>query len=254
MSTLLIMLAAVICIGYLISPLAGFSTLQILSRRIDSRYHHTSITIPPTSYCNTQRLSNYNDRELSQYWRIVQRTSTCTYAVFQDDDCEDLCDDFGEDFKPPSPKKKEVIVSNYLPPHTNTKDTSIECEDLCEDLDTDDYSAPSTTYQVASIKKHTNEEKSKSKALWWVDEEGLDTCKTCNGAGKCTCRFCGGTTFLSGVGGDTDALFVEGIGKDCPVCDEGLETCHKCAGTGYIFSWSPPEKHMNQTQPYSLHP
>ena len=250
MNTLLIMLAAVVCIGYLISPLAGFSTLQILSRRIDSRYHHTSSTIPSTSYCNTQRLSNhYNDRELSQYWRIVQRTSTCTYAVFQDDDCEDLCDDFGEDFKPPSHKKKEVVESSYLPPPTNTKDTSIECEDLCEDLDTDDFSAPSTTYQVASIKKPTKE-KSKSKALWWVDEEGLDTCKTCNGSGKCTCRFCGGTTFLSGVGGDTDALFVEGIGKDCPVCDDGLETCHECAGTGYIFSWSPPEEHKN----HSLHP
>ena len=59
------------------------------------------------------------------------------------------------------------------------------------------------------------------------------------------------TDFLSAIGGETDALFYEGIGKDCPVCNDGKETCHECAGTGYIFSWT---QSLAKNQTTSMHP
>eukprot|EP01083_Nonionella_stella_P048186 129004_1 len=72
----------------------------------------------------------------------------------------------------------------------------------------------------------------------WQPEAGPDTCETCNGRGKQRCRFCGGTQFLSAMGGDTDELFYEGMGHNCPVCNDGKEVCHECSGTGYVFTWS----------------
>lgn len=150
-----------------------------------------------------------------------QRTLTCATAIFQDEDCEDLCGAFGEDFtaaasldqvEDDTATKSQVKVNSYAPPR---------------------------------LSRHT------PRALWWT-EEGLDKCKTCHGSGEQTCRFCGGTDFLSAIGGETDALFTEGIGKDCPVCNDGIESCNKCAGTGSIFTWSPPEPDRDRTN--SLHP
>lgn len=74
-------------------------------------------------------------------------------------------------------------------------------------------------------------------------------CESCSGSGKQICRFCGGTDFLSAIGGETNALFMEGVGKDCPVCRDGNEVCHECAGTGIVFSWKREMGYNN-----SLHP
>lgn len=88
----------------------------------------------------------------------------------------------------------------------------------------------------------------RSRALWWADP-GPDKCTTCQGGGEITCRFCGGTSMMSAIGGDTNTLFYEGIGKDCPVCDDGVEVCNRCAGTGWVFSWS-----IDRNRTDSVHP
>ncbi len=80
-------------------------------------------------------------------------------------------------------------------------------------------------------------------------ETGPEKFKSCAGKGEQTCRFCGETDFLSAIVGETDALFYESIGKDCPVCGDGLDICHECAVTGFVFSWS-----QNRNQTASLHP
>ncbi|KAL9188283.1 hypothetical protein ACHAXT_006661 [Thalassiosira profunda] len=130
-------------------------------------------------------------------------TTSCRYAMFEDDDCEDLCGAFGEDASPvPLNKTEDVAAAN-----------------------------------TRSIQRPRRPRR--TRALWWVGNPGPNECKTCNGSGAQTCRFCGGTDFLSAIGGETDALFYEGIGKDCPVCSDGQETCTSCAGTGWVaFSWS----------------
>ncbi|KAL7546888.1 hypothetical protein ACHAWF_010217 [Thalassiosira exigua] len=138
--------------------------------------------------------------------RITAASTACAYGVFQDDDCEDLCGAFGEDSSTSS--LRDV-----------GKDAAMR-----EEVEPSAYS---------SLRKFR-----RSRALWWEDP-GPNKCDTCEGSGEQTCRFCGGTEFLSGIGGETDALFYEGVGKDCPVCDTGLEVCQKCAGTGWVFSWSP---------------
>ena len=154
----------------------------------------------------------------SRHISITSRTTAlCTYAIFQDDDCEDLCEDFGDDFSAPTIE-------------TLTKST--------------------ISHNTVNVKSKPR----RSRPLWWTDPSGLDQCKTCN-KGEQMCRFCGGTDFLSAIGGSTDALFMEGIGQDCPVCRDGSEVCGECAGTGVIFTWSPPNLDLsNQTSTYSLHP
>lgn len=134
---------------------------------------------------------------------IGQRSpsTTCTYALFEDEECEDLCGAFEDD-----------ISSAHV---INSKEEA-----------------------VLKSQRYTSQTVRRTQALWSSDS-GPDKCTTCDGSGGQTCRFCGGTHFLSGMGGETDALFTEGIGKDCPVCDDdGLESCEKCAGTGFFFSWS----------------
>ena len=139
-------------------------------------------------------------------------SSTCTFAVFVDDDCEDLCGAFafGDDSMAATPNELE-----------------------------EDFAKISNTPQRAPRR---------SRALWWPDAEP-DKCSSCEGTGEMTCRFCGGTSMMSAIGGDTDALFIEGIGNDCPVCNDGAEACHKCAGTGFVFSWSKARNRTDSLQP-----
>lgn len=170
--SLIIML--IVCLGFAILPIKAFSTGKFSPRR---------------------------------------PTSTCTlFAVFVDDDCEDLCGDFpfGDDSMAATPEK------------------------IKED--------------ITKISNSQQRAPRRSRALWWPDSEP-DKCASCEGSGGMTCRFCEGTSMMSAIGGDTDALFYEGIGKDCPVCNDGVEACQKCAGTGFVFSWS---KAINCTE--SLHP
>ena len=157
----LIILVVCVC---LISLLDAFSTSKLLHRRPITYGRGCTSTSPTLSY--TDRLSNNNnnnhDDELSSYWRIVHRTSTCTYAVFQDDDCEDLCSDFGDDFSAPT-------ASLEVPTPTKEK--------------------------VKSVISHTmsSPRPRKTRALWWTDPTGLTECKSCHGDGDQICRFCGGT-------------------------------------------------------------
>lgn len=169
----LLMIVMLLCADYLIIPLQSFATGKFSSRRVSG-------------------------------WRSTP--ITCTYAVFQDNECEDLCAAFGEESSTAPLNKVEEEKAS--------------------------------TGRVKSTMSYTSQSlPRRPRALWWT-ETGPDKCKSCAGSGEQTCRFCGGTDFLSAIGGETDALFYDGIGKDCPVCNDGLEVCHKCTGTGWVFSWS----------------
>jgi len=152
-------------------------------------------------------------------WRA--RSTTGTYALFQDEDCEDLCDAFGE------------------------ADASIA--QLSEVGNQVEEEIASKRRELTTRASPSGRRPRRTQALWHT-EQGQEKCKPCNGSGETTCRFCGGTDFLSGIGGETDALFLEGIGKNCPVCDDGVEVCQTCAGTGQIFSWSRAMNHTNSLQ------
>jgi len=142
------------------------------------------------------------------------RTSSRTHAFFYDEDCEDLCGD------------------SSIPSPSDIEDEKATKERV-----------KSTISHISPIRQRKG-----PRALWWAGES-CDKCKTCAGSGEQTCRFCGGIDFLSAIGGETDALSCEGIGKDCPVCDDGLEDCQGCAGTGIIFSRS-----RDKSRTGSLHP
>ena len=101
-----------------------------------------------------------------------------------------------------------------------------ECEDLC--LNVED--PPQKTVEV----KRAPMPRRVRRALWWSGSEP-EKCGACGGTGEQVCRFCHGTGFLSAVGGNEDALLYEGIGKKCPVCEDGVEPCTTCAGTGYVL-------------------
>jgi len=152
-------------------------------------------------------------------WR--GRSTTCTYALFHDEDCEDLCGPFGE---------ADALMAQL---------SEVE-EQMKEEI-------ASKRRELTS--RASRRPSQRTRALWWK-EQGEDKCKPCNGSGGMTCRFCGTTDFVSAIGGVTDALSSEGIGKTCPVCEDGIEVCHTCAGTGQIlFSWKRDMHHTN-----SLHP
>ena len=177
---------AMICAGYIASPLRAFS------------------------------LSSMGK---SQHRRTIgcRGSTTSTFAIFQDDDCEDLCDAFGA-----------------MP-------TGASMKKLSEDGVDSRMMSKSYALTIRTPPR-------RSCALWWADP-GPDQCITCQGGGEITCRFCGGTSMMSAIGGDTNTLFYEGIGKDCPVCDDGVEVCNRCAGTGWVFSWS-----IDRNRTDSVHP
>mmetsp|Transcript_20496 Transcript_20496/g.38675 ORF Transcript_20496/g.38675 Transcript_20496/m.38675 type:complete len:215 (+) Transcript_20496:455-1099(+) len=191
----------------IIPPLQAFSTVKFSSRRVIG-WRSTSSS-PPSS------------------------PSTCNAVMFQDEDCEDLCDAFGVD------DSLTETLSNNINTQEKKETTTTERE-------------KSTISHDTSQKSISRPRRTTPKALWY-SEEGMHECESCNGSGEQTCRFCGGTHFLSAMGGETDALFLEGIGKDCPVCnDDGVEVCNACAGTGVVFKWSPPSLSRNHTG--SFHP
>ena len=136
---------------------------------------------------------------------IHQRPTTSYLSAagqfFQDDDCEDLCEAFGDEALVPS------IANNIQ------------------------QTVPPQSKSVPPMRR--------IKRSLWSDPKPTK-CKSCSGVGSTFCRFCGGVSFLSGIGGETDALFIDGMGKSCPVCDDGNEVCRECSGTGYIFSWKRP--------------
>ena len=125
-----------------------------------------------------------------------------------------------------------------------------ECEDLCEAFG-DEALVPSLGNSVQDTvlpqSKSVMPMKQIKRSLW--SDPKPTKCKSCNGVGSHVCRFCGGVSFLSGIGGETDALFFDGIGKRCPVCDDGYETCRECSGTGYIFSWNKPRDDAGSLRP-----
>jgi hypothetical protein len=192
----LIAMMMILCLGFDVLPSEAFSTTKFSSRRLVIGGRSRAV-----------------DASHIHPWH----STTCTFAVFRDDDCEDLCPDFafGDDSVAATPKMEEDIVANGR----------------------------------MKINNFAQRAPRRSRALWWPVDSEPDSCVSCEGSGEMTCRFCGGTSMMSAIGGDTDALFYEGIGKDCPVCDDGVEACTKCAGTGFVFSWS---KAMNLTD--SLQP
>lgn len=118
--------------------------------------------------------------------------------LFQDDDCLDLCDAWDTTIDN-TPKVEEVEVRRA---NTNTK------------------------YKMRRRPTRPR----------WSDHQPTK-CKTCNGKGDLICRFCEETGYLSSMGSSHDTVFYAGMGKDCPVCKDGMETCHDCVGTGYVFTW-----------------
>lgn len=108
-----------------------------------------------------------------------------------------------------------------------------DCEDLCPNEE------PTFKVQVENAPKPKRRE---LRPLWWVGTDDVEKCSTCNGTGEQICRFCQGTRFLSGVWGNEDALLHEGIGKDCPVCKDGVEPCTECSSTGFILSRNKPNE------------
>jgi hypothetical protein len=120
-----------------------------------------------------------------------------------------------------------------------------ECQDLCgawDDGSGGNQTSSNTAENVVQVQvmrrskpsDYRSSHRLRRNSHWPNPKPSI--CKSCNGEGGQFCRFCGGTEFLSAIGGDTDVLFYDGIGKDCPVCKDGVELCHECAGTGY-FSW-----------------
>ncbi|KAL7496442.1 hypothetical protein ACHAWT_008922 [Skeletonema menzelii] len=115
-----------------------------------------------------------------------------------------------------------------------------DCEDLCGAFDNIQQTVPPQSKSVPPMRR--------IKRSLWSDPKPTK-CKSCSGVGSTFCRFCGGVSFLSGIGGETDALFIDGIGKSCPVCDDGNEECRECSGTGYIFSWKRPIDDADSMRP-----
>jgi hypothetical protein len=144
-------------------------------------------------------------------------------------------------------------INSYLSAESNTGGQFFQdddCEDLC-DAFSDEAPMPS----LANSMKETVPPQNRSvppmrliKRTLWSDPKPTK-CKSCSGDGSTTCRFCGGVSFLSGIGGETDALFFDGIGKSCPVCDDGNEICRQCSGTGYVFSWKRPSDDNDSMRP-----
>lgn len=151
----------------------------------------------------TNRRQHHNQRRPIQT-HLFASSSNIGVQFFQDDDCEDLCETFADD---------EATLSSSL---ANNE------QDIKE--------------TVPPSRKGSKPLRPIKHSLW--SNPKPTKCKSCYGGGSHECRFCGGVSFLSGIGGQTDALFFDGIGKTCPVCDDGNEICHECSGTGYIFSWT----------------
>ena len=167
----------------------------------------------------------FSSQRINSIFGIGWRNPTCIFSgeefseqIFQDDDCEDLCGDLNDDFT--SPKSNVVSGQTTISPPSKTVSV-VSTRSKPRDYRSSNF------LRRSSLKPSTD---------WGPQPEH---CKPCNGEGTQSCRFCGGTTFLAGIGGETDALFTAGIGLTCPVCDEdGLTTCHECTGTGWIVSWT----------------
>lgn len=148
--------------------------------------------------------------------QVVKATRDISDQVFPDDECQDLCDAWAEesdnDFGAPMQHDSQPPLQQT----DNRQDTVRRANKSDEIARRLRRKSLTTMSRLMPSPRH---------------------CDTCGGDGSESCRFCGGTSFLSGIGGETDALFADGIGISCPVCDDGLELCHQCAGTGSVFSW-----------------
>lgn len=174
--------------------------------------------------------------QLSLYNNGLSTTFTCINALmFDDDDCEDLCSAFAEVILPPIPI---AITSTTIVKEKNTFaiDDATGCHVEDDDCQVMATSARITVHNSPS-QNGVAVAKRRSRELWWPDAEP-DECNTCIGKGRCTCQFCEGTSMMSAMGGDTDTLFLDGLGQKCPVCNDGMVNCRMCAGTGLVFSWN----------------
>ena len=113
-----------------------------------------------------------------------------------------------------------------------------DCADLC-----DSYETTTVTHvqqqQQQPVKKSIFKSRPHKKRLRpppWSDPKPT-VCHSCHGRGDLICRFCEETGYLSSIGSSCNIVFYAGFGENCPVCDDGMESCHDCAGTGYVFSW-----------------
>lgn len=120
-----------------------------------------------------------------------------------------------------------------------------DCFDLCDGFETVVDIAAAEQVKVAEQVKRTNiSYKTRLRAPImsppWSNPKP-NKCKSCRGHGDLICRFCDETGYLSSMG-SSEVVFYAGFGKDCPVCKDGMEVCHDCAGTGYVFSWDVKKK------------
>lgn len=201
---------------------------------------HTLLAAVAASSC----LGFVPSRRLSLDSNGLSTTFTCTNALmFDDDDCEDLCSAFADVILPPAP----IAAASTTGVQETKNAVAIDDATGCRVEDDDCQVMAKITVHNSPLLKGAAVAKRRSRELWWPDVEP-DECKTCIGKGKCTCQFCEGTSMMSAMGGDT-ALFLEGLGQICPVCNDGMVSCRTCTGTGLVFSWN---KTMNRTD--SLRP
>ena len=111
-----------------------------------------------------------------------------------------------------------------------------DCLDLCDAWDTTVDNTPKVEVRRANTNTNYKLRRPRPSIRRWSDHQPTK-CKTCSGNGDLICRFCEETGYLSSMGSSHDQVFYAGMGKDCPVCKDGMEVCRDCVGTGYVFTW-----------------
>jgi len=130
----------------------------------------------------------------------------------EDEDCGDEC---------------EIDWSRMPGFDDNDDDDEISQDDVDnEDKDTS-LEAEETNYSKSRLRLEMQWQATQDAEDCDVDQPetcGTEACNKCNGKGWNNCRFCQGTTMLRNM--DTF--------RPCPICRDGVEPCHACAGTGLV--------------------
>jgi hypothetical protein len=162
-----------------------------------------------------------------------QTTTAATSTTIPDEECYDLCDTedlvvespeetkqpnvaaaASETRKPGSGNARHRLMLQWEVTHS-IEECDVDLDNLYQDNDL------STTAAAAAA----------------AEEEpcGAMACKTCQGEGVVSCRFCAGCGFLT-VGNEQVMM---GTGTTCPICQAGEEACPSCRGSGWIARWQP---------------